>query len=73
MSKKNKKTPADIEPCVMPAEGVPDDSLEYINKYGTYEIQPTNGMENDLPSIAQGYPKSLKKPDRENSGFPPSR
>ncbi len=25
-----------------------------INKYGTYEIQRTNGMENPYPMIAQG-------------------
>ena len=32
--------------------GWPDDDV--INKYGTYEIQRTNGTENRYPMIAQG-------------------
>ena len=28
--------------------------LSRLNKYGTYEIQRTNGMENPYPMIAQG-------------------
>lgn len=28
-----------------------------VNRYGTYNIQPTNGMENDFPQIAHGNPK----------------
>ena len=36
----------------------PDD---VINKYGTYEVQSSCGMENDYPMIAQGMPKSQKK------------
>ena len=27
---------------------------DVINKYGTYEVQRTNGMENKYPMIAQG-------------------
>lgn len=28
-----------------------------VNRYGTYNIQPTNDMENEFPQIAQGRPK----------------
>ena len=34
--------------------GRPDGDDDVINKYGTYEIQRTNGMENPYPMIAQG-------------------
>jgi len=35
-------------------EGWPDGDDDVINKYGTYEVQRTNGVENDYPMIAQG-------------------
>ena len=28
-----------------------------VNRYGTYNIQPTFDMENDFPKISQGKPK----------------
>ena len=31
--------------------------FEMLNKYGTYEIQPTCDSDNDFPKIAQGLPK----------------
>ena len=34
--------------------GWPEGDDDVINKYGTYEIQRTNGMENPYPMIAQG-------------------
>ena len=34
--------------------GWPDAEDDVINKYGTYEIQRTNGTENPYPMIAQG-------------------
>ena len=34
--------------------GWPEGDDDVINKYGTYEIQRTNGMENPYPQIAQG-------------------
>ncbi len=37
--------------------GQPDTALKQINKYGTYEIQPTSDSDNDFPKIAQGLPK----------------
>ncbi len=34
----------------------PDDSFDLVNKYGTYEIQPTADTDNPFPHIAQGLP-----------------
>ena len=31
--------------------------LEMVNKYGTYNIQPTADAGNEFPAIAQGIPK----------------
>lgn len=41
----------------IPIEGQPKTSFDIINKYGTYEIQPTSDAGNDFPTIAQGLPK----------------
>ncbi len=35
----------------------PETTFELVNKYGTYEIQPTSDSDNDYPKIAQGLPK----------------
>ena len=37
-----------------PAEGDPLNALELINRYGTYEIQPTADSHQFFPAIAQG-------------------
>ena len=34
--------------------GWPEGDDDVINKYGTYLVQRTNGMENPYPTIAQG-------------------
>lgn len=34
--------------------GWPEGDDDVINKYGTYEVQRTSGMENPYPMIAQG-------------------
>lgn len=39
-------------------EGWPDGDDDVINKYGTYEVQRTNGVENDYPMIAQGLART---------------
>ena len=39
----------------------PDSKDDVINKYGTYEVQRTNGTENDYPQIAQGLSKEKKQ------------
>lgn len=50
------KTPSSTEPM-----GQPVTALDMVNKYGTYNIQPTAESENEFPEIAQGLPKSKKK------------
>ncbi len=36
----------------------PTDCEELVNKYGTYEIQPTSDSGNVFPTIAAGLPKT---------------
>lgn len=48
--------------------GQPSDSFDMVNKYGTYEIQPTADSDNEFPKIAQGLPK--KKINNPNSRQP---
>ncbi len=48
MSKKHVSQPPERKP------GWPEGRDDVINKYGTYEVQRTNGMENLYPMIAQG-------------------
>ncbi len=57
MKKKDYKNAKDIfEVAANPVYDQPLDSMEMINKYGTYEIQPTNDSGQDFPKIAQGLP-----------------
>ena len=39
-------------------------AFEMVNKYGTYEIQPTADTENLFPCIAQGNPQQNKKKNK---------
>lgn len=43
-----------------PFFGQPEDTFELINKYGTYNIQPTNEQENMFPMVTQGLPKKWR-------------
>ncbi len=40
--------------------GQPEDVSDLLNRYGTYNIQPTNEQENPFPAIAQGLPKAWR-------------
>ncbi|NMP38247.1 MAG: hypothetical protein GX051_09060 [Clostridiales bacterium] len=62
MKKRKQKLKTDIEASVKPVDGTPETSFEYVNKYGTYEIQPTSDMQGDWPCIAQGLPEDYEKP-----------
>ena len=49
--------------------GQPENTTELLNKYGTYEIQPTSDSDNEFPAISQGLaenkamrPKTEKPP-----------
>lgn len=50
----------------LPPQGDPYDAEDVVNKYGTYNIQPTADTKNFFPEIAQGLPKTErnKKDDK---------
>lgn len=51
--------------------GQPSDAFEMVNKYGTYNIQPTADTVNPFPAIAQGSvnpDKSYNKSRKEKIG-----
>ena len=60
MKDKNKKTVIKT-PSVDPCADAPENSFTLVNKYGTYEIQPTADTDNQYPAIAQGYNKKQQK------------
>jgi len=67
----NDGKPADETPMVNPFFGQPESTFDLINKYGTYNIQPTNEQENAFPAIMQALPKRWReteftKQDLEN-------
>ncbi len=49
-------------PFLMPIGGSPETAEEMVNKYGTYEIQPTADSDHVFPAIAQGLPKNFDEP-----------
>ncbi len=57
---RNKKTPSSND-----YSKHPDSSFDLINKYGTYEIQPTADTDNPFPHIAQGLAKEKNRVKRE--------
>ncbi len=59
MKENNKKPLKEI--AATPVLGQPQTATELINKYGTYEIQPTADSDNDFPKIAQGLPKEKNR------------
>jgi len=67
---KNKKSEQEIP--VNNIVSQPQHSVyELLNKYGTYEIQPTCDSDNDFPKIAQGLPKeqNRKVVDKDWDGY----
>ena len=71
---KDKKEKISKVPTQIPANNVvsqPENVYELINKYGTYEIQPTADSDNDFPKIAQGLPaeQNCKVVDNDWSGY----
>ena len=66
-----KKKPADATPDVHAFQAPPESVENLINRYGTYNIQPTADTENVFPLMAPGLPKpyrdmKLRKEDLEN-------
>ena len=64
MRKRKEKRP-DFQPTpsVSAVQGQPETVSELINKYGTYEIQPTNDSDNEFPKIQQGLPNPKFRKD----------
>ena len=42
----------------------PESPYEMVNKYGTYEIQPTADTKHDFPTVAQGLAENAQKPTK---------
>lgn len=47
-------------PSVQQIPGDPATAWELVNKYGTYEIQPTSDADHKYPAIHQGLPTQWK-------------
>ncbi len=62
MNKENKNYINQLEERVTYIPDNPETPFEMVNKYGTYEIQPSNDIDNEFPTIAQGLPKKAEKP-----------
>ena len=60
MKNKSKKQNINKEISATPVIGEPENVFELINKYGTYEIQPTADTDNEFPAIAQGNYRNKK-------------
>ena len=48
-------------PSAEPVMGNPDTAEQQVNKFGTYEIQPTADSDFSYPKIAQGLPDKAKR------------
>ena len=55
-----KGMPYDGTPEVNAFPGDPDDCFDMVNKYGTYNIQPTADTENVFPLISHALPEQWK-------------
>ena len=69
MNKKEKNI-SNIELAAEDIHGNPETPYEMVNKYGTYEIQPTSDTKNQFPTIAQGLAKDAKKPTKTRHSVP---
>lgn len=54
---KSKGMPYSVSPSCDPVFGQPKSCYELINKYGTYNIQPTADTSNEYPAISHGLSK----------------
>jgi len=57
--KKEKGMPYVPNPMVSSFPGRPESCFELVNRYGTYNIQPTADSDDIFPAIAQGLPRHL--------------
>ena len=59
--KENRSRAINMTPSSEAVHGQPVTAEEMVNKYGTYEIQPTCDSENSFPKISHGNPKANPK------------
>ena len=59
--RRDPKLPRDLTPMLRPRFGQPDDCADLVNKYCTYNIQPTSDAENLFTLIAPGLPEQWKR------------
>ena len=52
--------PYEATPSAKPVFGQPEDCSDLVNKYGTYNIQPTADAENTFPLIAHALPEKWR-------------
>lgn len=45
-------------------------AFDMVNRYGTYNIQPTADTENMYPTVAQGFNSNIIKTDCEEKNKP---
>ena len=55
-----KKRPADATPDIHEFQAPPQSTEELINRYGTYNIQPTADTADTFPLIAPGLPRRYR-------------
>ena len=60
MPRKDPGMPYDLAPMLKARFGQPDDCADLVNKYGTYNIQPTSGGRR-VSRLPFSPPKSLKR------------
>ncbi len=58
---KNNNMPYSQTPSCDPVFGQPKSCYELINKYGTYNIQPTADTSNEYPAISHGLSQQEAK------------
>lgn len=56
-SKNKNQSSIKVDISADPVYGEPQDVFDMVNKYGTYNIQPTSDTHHDYPKIAQGLSK----------------
>lgn len=62
---KNDRHESHDTPSTANISGQPQTVFDMLNKYGTYNIQPTADNENEYPKIAQGLPEKEAKKARK--------
>ena len=65
-----KRKPIDRAPDIHPFHAPVDSTFDIINRYGTYNIQPTADTENLFPLIAPGLPRAWGEMKLEKGDLP---